>query len=151
MDKEIKDLKKHMVSLDKEISKMDNAKQPKSQPNYEHWFDSINSNKKFYKQIKKNIASTTNKAIELNDHLNAIIEKLNSVASAINNNKMKFGLRGQLKKTIESHDPEIELTMEQQHALEQPYAQTPSQTSYIPSSPYFKGGKRKTRSLRRRG
>jgi hypothetical protein len=127
--------------LDEKIkmySETDKMITPKS---YEHAFDILQSGKEKYitfKEAATNLASKTN---EFKEHVNIVLEKLNDLSEEINKNKFKYGLKGQIKQSIELNGEMPEMTEEQQHAFEQPYAQTPADI-------VGKGGK-KTRRRRK--
>jgi len=87
-----------------------------------------------YRQYLDLVTNLYNKANEFKEQINVVFEKLDKLAKAVNNNKFKFGLKGQIKRSIErsievERKEKPEMTEEQQHAFEQPYAQTPADIS----------------------
>jgi hypothetical protein len=87
----------------------------------------------------KNIIDETKSAIKkYENELMNVLNKSGEWGLAENKNRLDFGLKGQIKKQLETSGQLPEMTYEQQHAFEQPYAKT-----YNPS-----GGKMSRRKQR---
>jgi hypothetical protein len=94
-------------------------------------------------ELKERSVNTINNLNQYIDSINLNLEKMNEFVRAINNNRLRFGLKGQLKRELEEQQlPHELLTEEQKHALEQPYQETPSHFS-------DRGGKKTRRRTKR--
>lgn len=136
----------YMEALDRKIQMYNDADRMISPPQYQQIFNTIETGRFLYRQYLDLVTNLYNKANEFKEQINVVFEKLDKLAKAVNNNKFKFGLKGQIKRSIErsievERKEKPEMTEEQQHAFEQPYAQTPADIS-------GRGG-RKTRRIRK--
>lgn len=105
---------------------------------YQQFFDQIEHSRRLYTGYKDVATDMDNKLNELKEQINVVFEKLDEFGEALNKNKFKYGLKGQIKKFIRTQREIPEMTEEQQHAFEQPYAQTP----------FERGGKRRRKTKR---
>jgi len=97
-----------------------------SPSNYNENFDTIENVRRLYTRYKVLATDMDDKINEFKEQTNLIFEKLDKMAEAINKNKFKYGLKGQIKQSIKLQRQMPEMTEEQQHAFEQPYVETPA-------------------------
>jgi hypothetical protein len=115
--------------IDEKIRMFNDADKMATRGSYEMNFDLIEERRRDFIKDKELINSTSNKLNEFNDVVNVCIEKTDKLAEAVNNNRLKFGLKGQIKQTLTRQrrlGERPRMTLEQRHAFQQPYAETPA-------------------------
>lgn len=127
--------------LDEKIKMVNDADIMAHPSNYKEFFDLIEAGRQLYRRYNNIITDMDNKINEFKEQSNLVLEKLDKLAESVNKNKFKYGLKGQIKQSIKLQREMPEMTEEQQHAFEQPYAQTPADI-------LGRGGKKTRRSKR---
>jgi hypothetical protein len=142
IDKELTQTNPRFMNVIDEKIKMTNDFNELVTPEkYNEMFNIIDNAKNKLNVNKEITVNTINHLNQYIDSLNLCLEKNDILTQALNNNRLKFGLKGQIKQYIQRQQELPEMTEEQQHAFQQPYAETPSNV-------LGRGGRRTRRTRR---
>ena len=135
LNKVIADLETLKDSMDKIIKDIKDLNRPIPHNQYDNYFDQITRNNDAIQMYNQQLQEINNLMIQLQ-------EKNKKINEGINNNKLKFGLQGQLKQQIRSQEDVVDLPPHIQDIVNSPIVPTPFEN---------RGGKkrRKTRKNRR--
>ena len=109
---------------------------------YESIFDNIETWENKLRSAKIWSENITSSVENLNKEIEAVDQKINEAKTALNKNKFKFGLKGQLKQSLSESNPS-EMTAEEADAFEAPYIETPF-------NPERGGNRKKSRKTKKR-
>ncbi len=136
LENETVELETLVNSINNASERLDMEKSPLPQEVYDRDFDMlertsmvINYNAQIYYRIKAVMEYYENKLRESQ-------QALNNFAQKINENKFKYGLKGQIKQSINVMGKKPRMTYEQLHAYREDFSETPT---------VKKGGKKSSR------
>ena len=135
-------------TLRSKIENFRNTTEPLSNESYEMWFNTLDLGRNVsIPRARQQVESLRTMTEEYNKNINRVDELHNEIAKIINENKFKYGLKGQIKKSLEGIQLPPGIPEEANHVLEQPYAPTPW-TPYPPPPPPHGGKKSFKKRLR---
>ena len=148
-DKNLVGLNKTITNKTIEIENFDKPLSPSKYNEVMDFYDSINSITNVTQNNLLTIQNKVNESFDTIKNTNNLTEKF---AIAINNNRTKFGLKGQLKQSIEKElegqRRKLKATLETVRRY--PYAHTPYEPTEIYMGDESRGGKHKKTHKRKR-